>query len=96
MANNKNMKTTSETLRPIWEELKDIFFSFKKMNAKTVGRLEKLGYEVKFSGNHYKVFIELGNKKEMILISSSPSDTYAGSQILQDIRRAYERYDGSR
>lgn len=90
---NKKMKTSSKLLQPMWEELKDIFMCFRKFTDKMQRRLERLGFEVKNSGGkHYKMYIELNGNKYMILISSTPSDTFAGNQILQEIRRVYETY----
>ena len=90
---NKKMKTTSVLLKPMWEELKSIFMGFTKFNPKMQRRLEHLGYEVKTNGKHFKMYVELNGNKHMVLISSTPSDAFAGNQVLQEIRRIYERYE---
>ena len=90
---NKKMKTTSKLLEPVWEELKSIFMGFTKFNSKMQRRLEHLGYEVKCNGKHHKMYVELDGNRYMVLISSTPSDAFAGNQVLQEIRRIYEKHE---
>ena len=85
------MKTKSEQLAVIWDELQDIFKDYKKLKMEHIDRLRKLGYEVVYQGKHPKIYIQINGKKECVTICSTPSDKYAGRQILRQIRALYER-----
>lgn len=80
------MKTTSEELNLIWQDLESIFLDFKGVNSKVVKDLAKLGIEV-YGNGHPKIRI----KGVVITLCKTPSDKYAGRQILRQIRRVYER-----
>ena len=80
------MKTTNEHLKQIWPQLEAIFLNYKGITSKVVKDLQKLGIEVKIN-KHAKIIIE----GYIFTISATPSDKYAGRQILREIRRYYER-----
>lgn len=79
------MKTTSEELNLIWHDLERIFLDFKGVNSRVIKDLAKLGIEV-YGNGHPKIRL----KGQVITLSASPSDKYAGRQILRQIRRLYE------
>lgn len=79
------MKTTSEELNLIWADLEAIFLNFKGVNNRVKKDLLKLGIEV-YGNGHPKIRV----KGQVITLSASPSDKYAGRQILRQIRRVYE------
>lgn len=91
------MKTTSKTLMNNWEELHDIFdIQPFKFDLKVKERIERLGYKVVWNKcKHPKMYIEL-DKTYVITLSTTPSDRYAGRQILRQIRKVYENYDKRR
>ena len=80
------MKTKSNELNLIWHDLESIFLDFKGVNSRVIKDLAKLGIEV-YGTSHPKIRI----KGVVITLSTTPSDTYAGRQILRQIRRVYER-----
>lgn len=80
------MKTKSEELNLIWHDLEKIFLNFKGVNKRVIIDLAKLGIEV-YGNGHPKIRI----KGYVITLCTSPSDKYAGRQILRQIRRLYER-----
>ena len=84
------MKTNNETLKEIWDDLSDIFENFKKFDYKIQNRLQKLGFEVVYTGKHPKMYFYIDNIRYCITLCSTPSDKYAGRQILRQIRRYYE------
>ncbi len=79
------MKTKSEELNLIWQDLEDIFLNFKGVNKRVIKSLKKLNIEV-YGNKHPKIKI----KDQVITLCVSPSDIYAGRQILRIIRRIYE------
>lgn len=79
------MKTTSEELILIWADLQAIFLNFKGVNKRVIKDLQKLGIKV-YGNGHPKIRI----KDQVITLSVTPSDKYAGRQILRQIRRLYE------
>ena len=79
------MKTKSEELNLIWADLEAIFLNFKGVNNRVKKDLLKLGIEV-YGNGHPKIKV----KGQVITLSVSPSDKYAGRQILRQIRRVYE------
>lgn len=79
------MKTTSEELNLIWADLEAIFLSFKGVNKRVIKDLQKLGIEV-YGNGHPKIRV----KGQVITLCVTPSDKYAGRQILRQIRRVYE------
>lgn len=79
------MKTTSEELNLIWADLEAIFLSFKGVNKRVIKGLQKLGFEV-YGNGHPKIRV----KGQVITLCVTPSDKYAGRQILRQIRRVYE------
>lgn len=85
------MKTNNKTLLEKWDELSDIFSDFKRYKDLDINKLHKLGFEVVYNGKHPKMYFYIDNKKYYITLSSTPSDKYAGKQILRQIRRYYER-----
>ena len=85
------IKTTSTELSKIWDELSNVFLEYSKYDAKIEKRLNKLCIEtVHNKGNHVKLFFYVKGKKQCIIIATSPSDTYAGRQILRQFRKCYE------
>lgn len=85
------MKTSSKDLQVIWDELQDIFKDFHKLNSSHLDRLRKLGFEVVYNSKHPKIYIPRNGKTYCVVFSSTPSDKYAGRQILRQIRSIYER-----
>jgi len=79
------MKTTSEELNLIWADLEAIFLNFKGVNKRVIKDLQKLGIEV-YGNGHPKIRV----KGQVITLCVTPSDKYAGRQILRQIRRVYE------
>ena len=79
------MKTTSQELNLIWHDLEKIFLDYKGVTKRTIKDLAKLGIEV-YGNGHPKIRI----KGQVITLCTSPSDIYAGRQILRRIRRVYE------
>ena len=79
------MKTTSEELNLRWADLEAIFLSFKGVNKRVIKDLQKLGIEV-YGNGHPKIRV----KGQVITLCVTPSDKYAGRQILRQIRRVYE------
>lgn len=87
----KRMKPTrSKELNKVWDDLQDIFINYTKLTSKIITKLEKLGFECRFNGNHLMVYMYVNGQKRCTTISTSPSDNYAGSMILKQIRRIYE------
>ena len=84
------MKTISQELLPIWDELQDIFKDFNHLSKKHLERLAKLGFRVIYNKKHPKIYIERNGKTHVVTFSSTPSDGNAGRQILRQIRRVYE------
>ena len=82
------MKTKSKELNRIWQSLESIFLNFKGVTPRVKKDLLKLGIEV-YGDKHPKIIL----KGEVITLCTSPSDIYAGRQILRIIRRIYERTD---
>ena len=80
------MKTTSEELNLIWGDLEAIFLNFKGVNKRVIKDLQKLGIEV-YGNGHPKIRL----KGQVITLCTTPSDKYAGRQILRQIRRLYEQ-----
>ena len=80
------MKTNSKELNLIWQDLENIFLDFKGVNKNVIKDLNKLGFEV-YGNKHPKIQI----KGYVITLCTTPSDKYAGRQILRQIRRLYER-----
>lgn len=80
------MKTSSKELTAIWNDLQDIFLDFKGVNGKVRNKLHRIGFEV-YGDKHPKVRV----KGQVVTLSTTPSDEYAGRQILRIIRRIYER-----
>lgn len=80
------MKTSSKELNTIWNDLQDIFLDFKGVNGKVRKKLQRIGFEV-YGNKHPKIRV----KGQVVTLSTSPSDEYAGRQILRVIRRIYER-----
>jgi hypothetical protein len=85
------MKTSSEELKPMLNELVDIFKNYRVFNEKKAKKLEKLGFKVTYNTKHYKMYINRNNKTYMVVISTTPSDAYTGNQTLRAIRRIYEQ-----
>lgn len=79
------MKTTSEELNLIWADLEAIFLDYKGVTSKVRKDLKKLGFEV-YGNGHPKIRV----KGQVITLCTTPSDIYAGRQILRRIRRVYE------
>lgn len=79
------MKTTNEELNLIWADLEAIFLDFKGVTSKVRKDLKKLGFEV-YGNGHPKMRV----KGQVITLCVTPSDKYAGRQILRQIRRVYE------
>lgn len=76
---------------PNWNELQEIFdVQPFKWNSKKQKQLERLGYKVERNSGHPKMYIIHNNKTHCITLCSTPSDMYAGRQILRCIRRIYE------
>lgn len=90
MAQKRMSKTKSDELNLIWDDLQDIFLSYRQLTPKIVKRLEKLGFECRMNKNHLVIYMNIGGVKRCTSISSTPSDIYAGSMILKQIRRMYE------
>lgn len=85
------MTTNSKDLKPIWNELECIFKSYKKYNDDIETRLKKLNINTtRVKGNHVKLCFLIDGIKKYVTIATTPSDTYAGKQILRQIRRLYE------
>lgn len=82
------MKMTSEELNLIWHDLERIFLNFKGVNNHVRKDLAKLGIEV-YGNGHPKIRL----KGQVITLCTSPSDIYAGRQILRQIRRVYENQE---
>lgn len=92
------MNTTSITLQRdgLWDELQDIFLKFKKFDKKTQVRIKKLGFRTHWEKcKHPKMYIEL-DRTYIITLCTTPSDNYAGRQILRQIRKVYEEYDAQK
>lgn len=90
MAQKRMKETKSVELNLIWDDLQDIFLSYRKINNKTISQLEKLGFECRMSKNHLVLYFKVNGVKKCTSISSTPSDVNAGSMILKQIRRIYE------
>ena len=84
------MKLANTKLQETWKELEDIFGDFHKLTSKHISRLEKLGFKVVYMGGHPKLYIEHNGTVHVVTFSSTPSDRYAGRQILRQIRRIYD------
>lgn len=82
------MKTTSEELNLIWDDLQKIFLDYKGVTNRVRKDLAKLGIEV-YGNGHPKIRL----KGQVITLCTSPSDIYAGRQILRQIRRVYENQE---
>ena len=80
------LKTTSEELNKIWNELIEIFIDYTGLNNKLIKSLEAVGFDVKRGRCHTRIVMPVGT----MIISNTPSDKQAGRQILRQIRRMYE------
>lgn len=79
------MKTTSKELNLIWADLEAIFLNYKGLTSRVRKDLKKLGFEV-YGNGHPKIRV----KGQVITLCKTPSDIYAGRQILRLIRKVYE------
>lgn len=86
------LKTTNPDLLLIWDELQDIFLDFRKLTQRDIDRLNKLGLKTTYEGKHPKIYIVRHGVTHSVTFCSTPSDKYAGRQILRHIRSVYERY----
>lgn len=85
------LKDNTHLNRSIWKELESIFKNYKRYNSIIENRLTKLNIDVtRVKGNHIKLGFLVNNVKKYVTISTTPSDTYAGKQILRQIRRLYQ------
>lgn len=75
----------------LWEQLESIFEDFDKISNRLIKKLETLGFEVAYTGKHPKMYVYRNGKRYCITLSCTPSDKYAGRQILRQIRKVYER-----
>lgn len=80
------MKIKSEELNKIWDDLQKIFLDFRGVNSKVIKNLNKIGI-IYYGKKHGKIKLPNG---AIITLSSSPSDIYAGRQLLRTIRKVYE------
>lgn len=80
------MKINSEELNKIWDDLQNIFLDFRGVNSKVIKDLNKIGI-IFYGSKHGKIKLPNG---AIITLSRSPSDIYAGRQILRRIRKVYE------
>ena len=85
------MKTKDSELNLIWDELKSIFWEYRRMDSKIISRLNAIGVEVEKNKSHAKLYFNIHGERKFTVISSTPSDKQAGRQILRQIRRMYER-----
>lgn len=74
----------SGTQDAIDSELKAIFRSYVEMDAKTRGRLTKLGFDITEEGKHYKAVFQ-GDGRYTFIISKTSSDHRAGKNLASDI-----------
>lgn len=86
------MKTDSKDLMLVWDDLQEIFLNFREFNSNIQDKLERLGFKVVRNSKHPKMYIERNGVTPVVTLCSSPSDGYAGRQILRRIRAIYERY----
>lgn len=86
------MKTDSKDLMLVWDDLQEIFLNFRKFNSTTQDKLERLGFRVVYNSKHPKMYIERNGVTHVVTLCTTPSDGYAGRQILRKIRSIYERY----
>lgn len=87
----KNIQLTkSPELNEMWEELQDIFLQYRKLTAKMISRLERLGFEIRCSKNHAIMYKYVNGVKKTVTIASTPSDLNAGCVALRQIRKIYE------
>lgn len=85
------LKTNNKVLGKIWDNLLDIFLDYKSYNSQVEYKLNKLGIDtVHDKGSHVKCFFNVNGQKCCITIATTPSDRYAGRQILRQFRRYYE------
>lgn len=86
------LKTKSRKLQEIWTDLTDIFLNYSSYNGNVERNLNRLNIStVKSNGGHIKCFFWINGKKQCVTISTTPSDRYAGRQILRQFRKIYEK-----
>lgn len=85
------MKTTNKDLQIIWDDLQEIFLDYRKISPKHIDKLRRLGFRVVYEGKHPKIYIIRKGIEHCITFCTTPSDKYAGRQILRQIRAVYER-----
>ena len=87
------IKTKSEELLPIWDDLCDIFSNQARrhISQSQINRLMNLGIRVEHVGGHIKMYFNHNNKNHIVVASSSASDGNSNRQLLREIRRIYEK-----
>ena len=74
-----------------WLILQEVFSNYKRFTDVMERKLNKIGVAVMKNRKHIKLSFSLGENNYCVVISATPSDRYAGNQILRVFRRIYER-----
>lgn len=86
----RNIKSRSETFNAHVREITKTLHGYRHFTGEMTKSLEKLGYEIKKCNKHYKCFY---NNLFVTTIASTPSDAYAGNQVIRHIRTFWEKYE---
>lgn len=85
-----HIKVSNTELLKIWDKLEEIFYDYTGFDKRFVYSLQSIGWYAEINGKHCKIYMNVGDNKKTMIISSTPSDRHAGRQILRQIRRMYE------
>ena len=88
----RDIQSTSKTFNAQVHEITKVLHGYRHFTEEIKKCLEKLGYVIKKCKKHFKCFY---NNLFVTTIATTPSDTYAGNQIIRHIRTFWERYECS-
>ena len=88
----RDIQSTSKTFNAQVHEITKVLHGYRHFTEEIKKCLEKLGYVIKKCKKHFKCFY---NNLFVTTIATTPSDTYAGNQIIRHIRTFWERYESS-
>lgn len=74
-----------------WLILQDVFSNYRRFTDVIERKLNRIGVIAIKSRKHIKLIFSLGENDFCVVISATPSDRYAGNQILRVFRRIYEQ-----
>ena len=74
-----------------WLILQEAFSDYKRFTDVIEQKLNRIGVIAIKTRKHIKLVFSLGDNNFCVVISATPSDRYAGNQILRVFRRIYEQ-----